>query len=314
MHNSGDIILRPTINDTAEPEHIDDVVINDENITQIITAYRSLPPEITQQNRTFLSSKEYENLPKPELTPLQIDIVLQYIIKIADQQKIEHELTGGDLSDLLKKSYRAGHNDFLLHTKDAHLNYLSAVGRKNTPFVLTIDGNIGDDCFQEARYVALTVHGIIGNQCLRDADHSTLLAHGDTGNYLAENTKYTSIEIRGSVGHGCCEKASHAKAIIHANAGFWLGKGSSDSAYVVDGSVGFSTGSKSTRSSYHIGKDAENNFASKSDDCFFHIEGEIRLSSGKEMQDCTFVTANEKTYELLRKTVSSTNTVALIKR
>jgi formylmethanofuran dehydrogenase subunit C len=136
------------------------------------------------------------------IDPVQIELLLERVIDENPIAKVNDNKMGLFLSALIQNSYTYGHyNYFRLATRESEINKLGwgLKGTKDSKIILAIDGNVGEDCGERAKYIQLDILGNAGAWC----------------GYRA---KYTHFDIQGNAGDGCGWGAKHSHFSIHGNA------------------------------------------------------------------------------------------------
>jgi len=174
--------MRPTINENAEPEKKEQVLVSlDDAVQKSLEIYDELPTS-SQQNDIF--SQFYE-LPLPILNPVQIDLVLQHILQEHPRERVNKCHTALYFTTILRKSYVAGNNNFVLHTKDSMIKHLGG---------MMLSGDGIDKLLQ------LTIYGGVGERCGSTSCFLDLQIHGNIGGIPFENMSYSHITIHGAIG------------------------------------------------------------------------------------------------------------------
>jgi len=134
------------------------------------------------------------------LTPAEIDILLDRILKETPKWKFGDERTGHYISYLVQLSYNAGHSDF----------HITAGHTPISCFLTTVSGT------EQRRLKA---------RILADFSPS-----------VASNVNYLDVIVDGSV-MGLGYRSNHSTFIINGNANSSPGSGSRDCEYVIEGNV-----------------------------------------------------------------------------
>jgi len=131
----------------------------DEKIERMMEQYR---PIKTKEDSDEVI-EEVESLDYETLEPTQIDILLQRII-----QKTKNHTTGIFLSQIIQKSYAAGHNNFTLTTKETLIHSLGngLKGLSENPIQITIQGNASYWCGVGSENCTYNITGNTGDWCV----------------------------------------------------------------------------------------------------------------------------------------------------
>ena len=213
------------------------------------------------------------------LTPKEINLFLQQTIKYENHRNYCNHHTSYFISKLMQNSYKAGNNNFFLHT--SALNEIGdlcteIVGRKNKPICITIEGNVG------AR--------------------------------IASRVKYANIEIKSKKIKILGFKAVSSTFKIHANVGKGIGERSIRSNFEIFGDAGDLLGNLSNKSKYIIHGDVGAKCGSGAEECEFIVYGEFgeNISGVYKSNECTYVTYERESYEQLLDELDERN-IAILK-
>lgn len=198
------------------------------------------------------------------LSPPQIDIVLQ---KIIATDSVKDYLTGLFMTRLIQKSYREGHNDFILTTNDIKIPRLC--------YRLRAD---------PSNIIKVSIEGIVGDES-------------------CENSEYCSFVVKGGCGFHMGVDSSNCTYEIHGDTDFQLGDFSKDCRYHIFGDVGDDCGGHCHRGHYIVEGDAELDIGSDATASIFEIKGRVGRTAGSFATHCTFKTPNTDTYKHLLETV-----------
>ncbi|HIH24552.1 TPA: hypothetical protein HA251_05960 [Candidatus Woesearchaeota archaeon] len=171
--------MRPTINEDAEREQRVSVPL-DESVERALQIYRNVDYEDNKYAMHDYIRSKYQELFLPLLSPAQIDIVLHKIIAQTPKEKLFDGMTGDYFSELVKRSYNEGNNNFVLTTNDTSIDNLPTriSGTKNTPLHILVSGNLGRFAAKKTQYIDLIVRGDIGHFFCCDAEHSVFTLYG----------------------------------------------------------------------------------------------------------------------------------------
>jgi len=144
--------------------------------------------------------KEIAKLNPETLTPAQIDIFLNRVIKETKPWKLEAAFTGMYLSYLIQLSYNSGHNDFHLTTADSKLDDLliEVGGSEKRRLKAHIFGQYCSDVGRRAKYLDLVVDGRVGHIGI-DASYSSFNVNGDVSTMCGWASMYCDFVVTGDV-------------------------------------------------------------------------------------------------------------------
>ncbi|HII15425.1 MAG TPA: hypothetical protein HA362_03860 [Nanoarchaeota archaeon] len=139
-------------------------------------------------NKRDRRDETFERLNLPALTPYQISSFLEATSRYEAEINYNY-ITSLFLTHLIRESYNAGHNGFVLNIYKP-LNQLcrKLKGKEGDPIEITINGDLGGFFAEDARDISVKA--------------------GDIGIYCAVEGRRVSIEAR-NVGGDCLEKAQH---------------------------------------------------------------------------------------------------------
>ena len=220
--------MKSTINDGAEPERLEDIVVKKDNdVEEAVRIYHGLDFGYLRGRMLQSVQEIYQQKKIPVLTPAQIDIALQQIIQETPKERTNDSMTGRYITLLIQDSYTAGNNNFTLNSKDARIDRLAynLAGTKKQPITLTINGNTGNNCGVYMEQSQITINGNTGDWCGADMNRSQVTINGNTGDYFGYRMNRSQVTINGTEGYhylyyGGCDHI----VIIYGNTGDWCGK------------------------------------------------------------------------------------------
>ena len=202
------------------------IIQADQEVTkQVLDAYKNFDYEKLQNSDWKACRTYYGKIKLPTLHAQQIDQVLETIIVETPKERTQHWTTGAYVSYLIEKSYAAGNNNFVLHTKDAVIDHIGVDigGTKTEPLRLTIEGNVGARSLLFATYANITVNGNIGEKSVVDANHTSITANGNVGDYCFFSVKNTTGAFYGTVGVNLAVDAENSDLAIYGTVGNKVG-------------------------------------------------------------------------------------------
>ena len=118
----------------------------------------------------------------PVLDPVRVDLVLQCLLPIAAK---DEGYAGLLVSDLIKASYAAGNNGFVLHTQDVPVDFLCAgiKGIRGKPVNITVYGNTGNYTGRESEWCSMRHEGNAQDHYFDDAEHAEIFISGTFTEY-----------------------------------------------------------------------------------------------------------------------------------
>src|SRR3989339_34431 len=109
-------MLHPTINDDAEPEQLEEIIISKDNkVKEALRIYQHLNFKELQKKQYFEITAAYSTLRLPTLHPSQIDLTLQHMMRETPKERINCAATGIYITHLIQKSYYRKNNTFILN-------------------------------------------------------------------------------------------------------------------------------------------------------------------------------------------------------
>ena len=130
------------------------------------------------------------------LTPAEINTFLQMTIR--HEQHEEYCLTTREIiSELIQKSYDAGHNDFMLDTtalKEIYYIGSNLEGTEERPIEITITGNTGDWCGCLSKHLTYKITGNTGGECGYGSKNSTFEISGNTGEGCGKYSTFSTYK------------------------------------------------------------------------------------------------------------------------
>jgi hypothetical protein len=235
------------------PKSIDDITsiipTKDPQIDATLQSYQQQKEEIERFIRArHLVLKDHWEIPFI-LDPLQINAI----------SPIFRERSGiYFLHLLIKKSYDAGHNDFIVNTANSIPNDLFSrlCGKDSVP-------------------LKITAHGDVGNNLAFHSQHLVVTAQGNTKNNAGSYSKHCSLTIYGNHENQLGSFAHHLTVRVLGNNGFDLGKSSSYSNITINGDNGHNLGVFSTNLSVHIKGNTEHHMGHYSNNLKAIIDGNM---------------------------------------
>ncbi|MBI4453656.1 hypothetical protein HY636_03355 [Candidatus Woesearchaeota archaeon] len=210
--------------------------------------------------------KNLEN--KMVLTPLEINAFLQMTLESEGREK-DYMIEGAGMfiSTLIQNSYNARHNHFVLDTSNLRgkIDKLGWFIKGSSKRLINIKvfGDLGNDCFDEGKYLSVDIYGNVGSG-------------------YATNVKYSSLKIDGNAGEWCCSNAEYSSVIINGNAKDKCGHNAKASFFVIKGYGTFEI------HYFH----AENSS--------YRLDGDlIGIKFGGGCSNCEFLTPNKRTLKKL---------------
>jgi hypothetical protein len=204
------------------------------------------------------------------LTPSEINSFLQ-ATKPWQEKEVYKNWTGRVISQLIQNSYDAGHNDFVLNTKDL------------APISVIATEVVGKD----DDHVRLWVEGGVGSSCGLESEYLTINIAGDAATHLGEKSKHSTFNVEGSAESYCGQRAEESSFNIAGNGGYACGDHAKKSTFNIEGDVGLSCGEKAHDSVFRIMGKISQNSAKKT-------------FSGKKAIGCTFKSPHKEMCTLLR--------------
>jgi formylmethanofuran dehydrogenase subunit C len=230
------------------------------------------------------------------LNSSQIELLLDRMIDGTQVEKVNHPSTSLYLTTLIQNSYTYGHyNDFKLTTGDSKLVNigLELQGSKDKRIILTLDGNVGYGCGEEAEYTVFSILGDGGEMCGEYVKHSEFSIRGNVGWRCGEEAEHSDFSIQGNADWGCGLDAKHSRFNIKGNAGNGCGRVAENSNFSIRGNAGDLCGAGAKHS-------------------YFNIYGNAGKRCGEEAKYCNFIVHSRELFERLKKDLRPINRVVLM--
>ena len=171
--------LIPSIDSTVEIP-----VEKDESVERAIAQCVENPPVVSKMSDIKDIYDHYVLLTVPVLTPIQIDLVFQRLLRIPYYHSDNLSLY---ISALIQKSYHAGNNGFMLHTQNILLDDLCAEikgGNKKRRVAMTIYGDTGDATGWYSGWCSIRHEGNAGKWYFHSAIDAKVFISGTIGKYF----------------------------------------------------------------------------------------------------------------------------------
>jgi len=184
-----------------KPESEKKVIIGDKQIEKTLEQYQRL-------NITGYWIKDEQRLSRLEpqtLTPAQIDMLLQHMVQTTNKEKLEHELSGTFLTDLIQKSYDAGYNDFILDPERIEIHRIGyeLEGKPENKIKGTVKGNVGIGLGNRSENCIFNVKGDTMKSCGHSSENSIFNIEGDSWYHCGNWSRNSTYNIKGSIGNDC---------------------------------------------------------------------------------------------------------------
>lgn len=163
-----------------------------------------------QENVSILSNFDID--PSIILTPAEINALLSAIIYCnAKKGLIEYKLSLF-ATELVKNSYAAGHNEFVLDFSDlgeqVHRLCKRIIAAKKRPINITIYGELGNDCGNFSKHAHFNINGNVYSPCL--GMHAEYCSFTISGYAQGTNSAYYML---GSSGKSCSFKTPNEETL-----------------------------------------------------------------------------------------------------
>ena len=159
---------------------VDMPVKRDEKIEEVVRNYLEHPCVPLDTVYHDKLHNHYVLLTVPVLTPSEIDIAFQNLLRIPGRNVAEPSMYA---SALIQKSYHAGNNGFMLHTQNipSYLTCAWLEGWKNNLIDITIYGDTGDCTGRDSRWCSVRHEGNAGGYFFSSTKDVKIFMSGMTG-------------------------------------------------------------------------------------------------------------------------------------
>jgi len=269
--------------------------------------------------RKYGDAENYFSLLRPivteVLTPSQINKFLQYTIK----HDSSNMYNGVFVTLLIQNSYNNNHNNFFLDSKA--LTYVlqgigyKLKGKKQDRINLTINGDVGCGCGEEARELNLFAVNA-GAFCGEEAVSSRFTITGNVEEFCGRDATFCGFNIGKRAGNDCGNSSRYSVFLIGKSAGVECGHDSTESKFDIKGGVAYECGTGSRKSEFTILKGVGRKCGDNSVESTFTIHGEIKRSIGMSAAKATFTAYSQESYDTLQRHVEKKhgNTIVLLER
>ena len=174
-------------NTGAIDSKIDVLVHKDPLVEKAVQQYAQTLPALPPFNYSAVRNY-YVLLGVPILDPQQIDIALQGMLGINYESSRDPGLY---VSRLIQVSHDAGHNDFMLHTRDVPLDFLcdSVKGDKDLYVNITIRGDTGKYTGNGSRWCSVRHEGSARENYFNVAKNAEIFIRGTLWEYPLSNAE-----------------------------------------------------------------------------------------------------------------------------
>ncbi|MBI4095374.1 MAG: hypothetical protein HY438_00775 [DPANN group archaeon] len=178
-----------------------------------------------------------EQIIKSGTTEISAQLISQFAQAMVayDGQDYFEYVTGIFLNMLIKTSYKQGNNNFKLDLRQASpINYLGdrLSGAKRRRLNVTVDGNIGYNCWDNSVYCTTKIHGNTADTFAHKAGFSSFSVAGNLGNECFDRVLGLKINIGGKTGKYLGQYADQCTITVNSPPGWRFGAGATNTKFM----------------------------------------------------------------------------------